>query len=225
MLLIVKKASKLSRRGLYTGERWVQSSLAILKALESVGVCFEIENLDGFHSLDSPCVFVGNHMSTLETFVLPCLIRPYRKVTFVVKESLVTYPFFKHIMISRNPIVVGRTNPREDLRAVMEHGQERLKENISIILFPQTTRSSTMDANKFNTLGIKLAKRCKVPVVPIALKTDAWGVGRRMKDFGKINPEKPVHICFGNPLFISGSGKEEHLFVVQFITNKLNQWR
>jgi len=37
--------------------------------------------------LPSACVFIGNHMSILETFVLPCLIQPHRDVTFVVKES------------------------------------------------------------------------------------------------------------------------------------------
>lgn len=36
-----------------------------------------------------PVVFVSNHMSTLETFVFPCIIAPVMKVTFVVKDSLV----------------------------------------------------------------------------------------------------------------------------------------
>ena len=74
-------------------------------------------------------------------------------------------------------------------------------------------------------LGIKLAKRANVPVIPIALKTDAWGVGQRFKDFGKIDPLKPVRICFGDPLDLKGSGKEDHKFIIEFITGKLNDWR
>ncbi|MGD8264746.1 MAG: 1-acyl-sn-glycerol-3-phosphate acyltransferase, partial [Desulfobacterales bacterium] len=74
----------------------------------------------------------------------------------------------------------------------------------------------------FNSLGVKLAKRGKVPVIPVALKTDAWGVGRKFKDFGKIRPAIPVHITFGDPLQIQGSGKEEHKIIVDFISNTLN---
>jgi 1-acyl-sn-glycerol-3-phosphate acyltransferase len=225
MFLNVWKASKSSKKGDYTGERWIQSSIDIVKALESVGGSFEIQNVAAHRKIESPCVFIANHMSILETFVLPCLIQPYRDVTFVVKESLVSYPFFKHVMVNLDPVVVGRVNPRQDLKNVLEEGQKRLNKNISIVIFPQTTRSIFFDTKKFNTLGIKLAKRGKVPAIPIALKTDAWGIGRRFKDFGKINPAKPVRICFGEPLYVKRSGKEEHNYIVEFITAKLDSWR
>jgi 1-acyl-sn-glycerol-3-phosphate acyltransferase len=121
--------------------------------------------------------------------------------------------------------VVGRDNPREDLKTVLEEGQKRLEEGISIVIFPQTTRSAEFDPKKFNSLGVKLAKRCNAPVVPFALKTDAWGLGRRLKDFGPIRPEKTVHIHFADPLMVRGSGKEEHSAVVAFIEKKLAAWR
>jgi 1-acyl-sn-glycerol-3-phosphate acyltransferase len=222
ILMIVLKASRLCRKGVYTNDRWIQSSLNTMKALESVGGRFKIQNLAVPRTRESSCVFVSNHMSILETFVLPCLIQPYRDVTFVVKESLLSFPFFKHVMRNRNPIVVGRANPREDLRTVLEEGQNRLNANISVIIFPQTTRSINFDHKKFNSLGVKLAKRSKVPVIPIALKTDAWGVGHRFKDFGKIRPAIPVHITFGDPLYVKDSGKEEHKFIVDFISNTLD---
>jgi 1-acyl-sn-glycerol-3-phosphate acyltransferase len=225
MFLVVLKASKFSKKGDYTSERWIQSSLDIVKALESVGGSFEMQNVATHRQFESPCVFIANHMSILETFVLPCLIQPYRDVTFVVKDSLISYPFFKHVMVSQDPVVVGRVNPRQDLKNVLEEGQKRLNNNISMVIFPQTTRSLSFDTKKFNTLGVKLAKRAKVPVIPIALKTDAWGIGRRFKDFGKINPATPVRICFGEPLYVKGSGKEEHNYIVEFITAKLKSWR
>jgi 1-acyl-sn-glycerol-3-phosphate acyltransferase len=222
---VVIRGSKLSRKGNYAGDAWAQSSLNVTYALESVGVTIRIENLHAFRDLDTPCIFVGNHMSTLETFVLPCLIRPSRRVTFVIKESLVTYPFFKHVMISRSPIVVGRSNPREDLRNVMVQGEERLRNGMSVIIFPQTTRILAFDKKQFNSMGVKLAKRAQVPVVPIALKTDAWGVGKWMKDFGKIDPAKTVRIAFGNPLDVGGNDKAAHQAVIDFITKKLDAWK
>ncbi len=220
----VLKAARKSKQGAYGGEEWIQSSLDVTHALESVGVSITAENLHAFRDIEGPCVFIANHMSTLETFVLPCLIRPYRRVTFVVKESLVTYPFFKHVMVSRNPIVVGRSNPREDLRNVMEQGEQRLTHDMSVVVFPQTTRILKFDEKQFNSMGVKLAKRCKASVVPVALKTDAWGVGKRMKDFGKIDPTRSVRFAFGNPLEVTGSGKEAHQTIVAFIKEKLAAW-
>jgi len=222
---IVYRASGLARRGRYDNEAWIGSSVAILRALESVGGRFEIEGLDVVRRLASPCVFIGNHMSVLETFVLPCLITPHRVVTFVIKESLTVYPWFGHIMRSREPVVVGRENAREDLRVVMEEGQKRLASGVSIVIFPQTTRSAEFDPKKFNSLGVKLARKAGVPVVPFALKTDAWGLGRRIKDFGPIRPAKTVHIHFREPMEVKGSGKEEHALVVEFIEKNLVAWR
>jgi 1-acyl-sn-glycerol-3-phosphate acyltransferase len=222
---VVYRAAGLAKKDLYDNQRWIESSITTIRALESVGGRFEFQGLDVVKRLGSPCVFIGNHMSILETFVLPCLIVPHRNVTFVVKESLITYPLFGHVMRSRNPVVVGRENPREDLRLVMEEGQQRLEADISIVIFPQTTRSVEFDPKKFNSLGVKLAKRCNVPVVPFALKTDAWGLGRRLKDFGRICPEKTVHIHFGEPMTVQGSGKEEHSRVVEFIEKNLAEWR
>jgi 1-acyl-sn-glycerol-3-phosphate acyltransferase len=127
-------------------------------------------------------------------------------------------------MRSRDPVLVGRKDPRADFRSVMEGGQERLSQGRSIIIFPQTTRSSGFDPKQFNSIGVKLAARAGVPVVPIALKTDAWGVGKLIKDFGKIYPEKTVHFCFGDPLMISGNGRVEHESIVRFIQGKLREW-
>ena len=225
ILIVVRSASRLARQGRYDSAAWIQSSLTSLRALESVGGRFDLQNLNVVRQLIGPCVFIGNHMSILETFILPCLIQPHRNGTFVIKKSLISYPLFGHVMRSRNPVVVGRRNPREDLKTVLEEGQRRLEADVSVIIFPQTTRSVDFDPQKFNSLGVKLAKRCRVPIVPVALKTDAWGLGKRLKDIGRISPEKQVHICFGDPLTVAGSGREEHDRVVDFIVSHLNAWR
>jgi 1-acyl-sn-glycerol-3-phosphate acyltransferase len=224
MLKIYWRASRQAVNGFYDGEQWALSSLEVFRLLESVGVRFAIDNLDVPYSVTGPCVYVGNHMSTLETMVLPCLLQPACNTTFIVKESLTRFPVFGHVMRSRDPISVGREDPREDLRAVLEGGQERLESGTSVIVFPQTTRSSTFDPAQFNTIGVKLARRANAPIVPIALKTDAWEKGSIVKDFGPIRPDREVHISFGEPLEVSGSGREEHEQIVRFIQEKLEEW-
>jgi 1-acyl-sn-glycerol-3-phosphate acyltransferase len=224
ILSIVFRASAKAKRGIYDDAAWSTSSLETVRALEYVGARLEISGLDHVAALEGPCVFIGNHMSTLETFVLPVLLVPFKQITFVVKQSLVEYPVFGHVMRSRDPITVGRTNPRDDLRSVLEGGAERLAKGISIVIFPQTTRTPAFDPKEFNTIGIKLAKRASVPVIPFALKTDAWSNGRLHKDFGRIDISKTVHFAFGAPLCIVDRGSEEHEAIIRFISAHLTEW-
>jgi len=221
---IVFRAGARAKWGTFDTTEWCKSSLEVLRALENIGITIEITGIDHFRELNGPCVFLSNHMSTLETFVLPVIIASIKPVTFVVKEALVDTPVFKYVMRSRDPVTVGRANPREDLKAVLEGGTERLNAGISIVIFPQTTRFLDFDPKIFNTIGIKLAKKAGVPVVPIALKTDAWGNGKYLKDLGKMDPSVPVHFAFGKPLWIKGRGTEEHNKVLEFISSKLKEW-
>ena len=225
MLSVVAQASSRAKRGTYHDAEWHASSLAIMRALEHVGVRIEITGLEHLEGLEGPCVIVGNHMSMLETFVLPCVVRPFTPVTFVVKNSLLTYPVFGHVMCSRDPVAVTRTSPREDFATVMKEGKERLDKGISIIVFPQTTRTPTFNPKDFNTIGVKLARRAGVPVVPLALSTDAWGNGSLFKDLGKIDVAKRVHFAFGAPLAVEGNGSAENDAVIAFIRHHMESWR
>lgn len=222
---IVSRAAKLAKTNQYDRAAWAQSSRETVQALESVGVRFKIENAGMISKLTSPCVFVGNHMSTLETFALPGLIQPHRNVTFVVKKSLVEYPIFKHVMRSCDPVLVKYESVREDLKNMLAGGAERLAAGISMVVFPQGKRTTAFDAGKFNTLAIKMAKHAGVPIVPVALRTDAWASnGRWVRDFGKIRPELPVHFAFGEPLEVSGNGRDCQAEIVRFIGEKYQQW-
>ena len=221
---IIFRAGAMAKRGRYDDEAWQASSLAVARTLEKAGARLEITGLDDVASLEGPCVFIGNHMSTLETFVLPVILLPFKRITFVVKQSLLDYPVFGHVMRSRDPIAVGRTNPREDLKAVMEGGTARLGKGISLVIFPQTTRVPEFDPREFNTIGVKLAKRADVPVIPFALKTDAWGNGKMVKDFGRIDPSRTVHFAFGAPLRVTQQGAAEHQEIIRFIVSNLKAW-
>ncbi len=221
---IIWTNGSMAKRGLYKDMEWVQGSLDILRALENVGVTIEITGMSNIGKVEGPVIFIGNHMSTLETFVLPCIIQPVRPVTFIVKESLLTAPVFGPVMRSRDPISLGRSNPKEDLKTVLEEGGRKIASGQSIIVFPQSTRSAVFKPEEFNTLGIKLALRTGVPVVPVALKTDAWGTGKIIKDFGPVDRKKKVHFAFGEPMQISGRGTEEHKRVVAFIEERLKEW-
>jgi len=211
-------------KGLYDTAYWVSSSHEVFRLIEGCGGRFRIGGLDHIRRSEGPVVFISNHMSTLETMIFPGIIQPLKEVTVVVKDALVSHRIFGAVMRSRNPIVLARNNPREDLNIVFREGEERLSRGISVIIFPQSTRREVFNPAEFNSLGIKLAARAGVQVIPIAIKTDFWGNGKYMKYLGPIRRDRPVHIEFGPSMRVTGSEKESHTQVLGFITDRLQQW-
>jgi 1-acyl-sn-glycerol-3-phosphate acyltransferase len=221
---IVLKTRNQAIKGIYDRKAWADSSYYIFRFIERSGGCFRITGMENISREPGPVIFIGNHMSTLETMVLPGLIAPHREVTFVVKESLVSHPLFGHVMRSRNPIVVARTDPRKDFEVVMSKGLELLSRGISIVIFPQSTRSNVFKPEEFNSLGVKLAKKAGVSVVPVALKTDFWGQGKIIKELGPLDSYKTIHFKFGEPFAVSGNGKTDNQKIIDFIQDSLKEW-
>lgn len=224
ILGIVRHDGLLAEKGKYGGKEWSEGSRSTLRLLEDMGISMSVEGMDNIDKVDGPCIFAGNHMSTLETFVLPCFIQPRRDVTFVVKRSLLKYPWFGPVLAAREPVILDRQSPREDLVTMLSGGMETLEKGKSLIIFPQSTRSSDFSPSQFNSIAVKLAARAGVPVIPFALRTDAWGVGRILKDFGRINPDLPVKTTFGEPVYVSGKGRAEQQQIITFISDTLQSW-
>jgi 1-acyl-sn-glycerol-3-phosphate acyltransferase len=222
---VIFKSRRLARNKKYKDIEWRKSSLDIFDIIEAVGGKFHITGLENITKSEKPVLFISNHMSTLETMIFPGIIVSRRRVTFVVKESLVKHPLFADVMLSRNPIVVGRSDPRKDLEAVMNGGQEILSNGTSIIIFPQGSRRLEFNPADFNSIGVKLAKRADVQVVPVAIKTDFWGNGKIIKELGPIDSKKQIHISFGEPFSVSGNGKDDNQRIIDFIQKALSEWK
>lgn len=222
--VIVWLAARLAKRGRLDGAAWANSSRQVIRALERSGVEFEITGVEHLHGIDSAYVLAANHMSTLETMVLPAVLQPLRNTTFVVKQSLTTMPVFKHIMCSRHAIAVTQTNPREDLKTMLAEGVDRLKRGFALVVFPQGSRTPGFRAEEFNSIGVKLAARAATPLVPCAVATDAWGLGRWIPELSRIDPTRKVRIAFGEPTTVEGRGEEQHARTLEFIGGKLAAW-
>lgn len=224
ILMTVLAGNLLARLGKFDRERWSNASGAVIKIAEAAGGRLKVSGLKGVAEHKEPLIYIANHMSMLDTLLLPCLTLAFNNVTFVVKERLLRYPLFGPMMRAVHPIAITRSSPREDLKIVLSEGQNVISKDCSVVIFPQATRNVVFDIASFNSLGVKLARRAGVPVVPVALKTDFQGNGKIIRDFGYINPKKTIHIKFGAPMTVEGNGQATHHKVVDFIAKSLKEW-
>ena len=100
-----------------------------------------------------------------------------------------------------------------------------LESGRSIIIFPQSTRSETFDAAKFNSIGIKLAKSAGVRVLPFALKTDFLGNGKYLRDMGPVRPKRGVYFEFAPARAVEGNGQVLQQEIIGFIQSRLASWQ
>jgi 1-acyl-sn-glycerol-3-phosphate acyltransferase len=217
-------ASFPARRGTLDNEKWAFYSHWVVRIVESVGGRVNISGLEALSRQQGPVVFIANHMSLLETLILAGIVLPFKRVNFIIKEELRHYPVIGSIFKSLKLIAVSRQNPREDLKVVMREGSEFISNGGSIFIFPQATRSVEFIIREFNTLGVKLAAKAGVPVIPVAIKTDFQGNGKLIKDMGPIDPAKVLYFKFGDPISVEGKGREVHRYVVDFISENLKTW-
>jgi 1-acyl-sn-glycerol-3-phosphate acyltransferase len=221
---IIAQARLAIMRGMNTPLARAQRAHQIFQLLEGCDGRFHLSGLDQVRHNREPLLIVSNHMSSMEGSIFPCLLAPLTPISFVIKESLLKYPIFGPVLASSKPIVVGRRNPREDLQTVMTQGQALLEQGVSVIIFPQSTRAVAFDPEQFNSLGVKLARKAGVRVMPVALKTDFWGNGKWVRDFGPLHRERPICFAFGEPIEVGSNGRSAHQQVVEFIQTHLNRW-
>lgn len=210
--------------GRFGYDAWAEICMSSINFIGSVGGTAIFEGFERRAAYQGPVVYVSNHMSTLETMIFPTALLSFGKIAIILKKSLLDLPVAGGALRALESIPVTRTNAREDLVTVLEQGPVRLAGGSSVLLFPQGTRQSVFEARRFNSLGAKLAERAKVPVVPLAVKTDFLSTGKWIKDFGVVDPAKPVCIACGPVLTPDLGAKKMHEQSVAFIEGKLQGW-
>ncbi len=219
------RIGKCATQGRFNQQAQAAYSRKNAEILERCGARIHVRGMEHLHAEPGPFVLAGNHMSAVETIILNAIISPRFDFTFVIKNGLFSVPFMRRAMRAVDAIGVGQTNPREDFKIIMERGSCCLSEGKSVLIFPEASRCSEFKPERFNTVAVKLAKKNQVKIIPFALKTDFLKFGSLIRECGPVCPENEIHLEFGEPLAIRGTGKEEHARILDFIGERASRWQ
>jgi len=117
---------------------------------------------------DQRYVFVSNHQSALD---IPIIYKGLgEKISFIAKKELFMIPIFGWGMWAIGHISIDRGNARKAHASIKNAVLRLQKENVSLILFPEGTRSKDGKVLDFKTASFTLALQAGVKLVPVAIK-------------------------------------------------------
>ncbi len=124
----------------------------------------------GLGSLDSsrPYVFISNHQNNIDIPVLFHSLRGFQ-LRWVAKKELIYVPVFGWAFWASKHILVDRSS-RSKAMASIKKAREKVKGGISVVFFPEGTRSSNGRLLPFKRGGFLLALKTGIPIAPVTIK-------------------------------------------------------
>jgi len=113
-----------------------------------------------------PYIFMSNHQGSYDIFALLAHL-PFQ-FKWLAKKELFSIPFLGWTMTVAGYISIDREGTRETIDA-MNKAAQKIREGMSMIIFPEGSRSSDGSIQPFKKGGFTLAVKAKVPIVPIAI--------------------------------------------------------
>lgn len=129
------------------------------------GVKVETIGLEKINA-DDNYIFISNHLSY---FDIPILMKAIpNNVRFIYKDTLTKIPVLGWGMYLGKYIPINRDNVREAMKS-LKKAAERIQNGISVVIFPEGTRSMDGTLGEFKRGMFIMADEAKVPLVPAAI--------------------------------------------------------
>jgi putative phosphoserine phosphatase/1-acylglycerol-3-phosphate O-acyltransferase len=114
-----------------------------------------------------PAVFVFNHQSQIDTFVIPCLLRT--SFTGVLTMKAKRYPMLGRVLRFAGVTFINQSAPGQGRNAV-ESLVAEIESNVSVGMAPEGRVSPTPQLLPFKKGAFHLAIQAGVPVIPIVIR-------------------------------------------------------
>lgn len=112
------------------------------------------------------CVYVVNHTSNLDP---PVLFMVLPRVVFMLKQELGRIPLLGHVMRLGGFIYIDRRD-RNSRQVARAEAVAKLRQGISLIIFPEGTRSSDGQLLPFHPGPFTIAIEAQAPIVPVTVR-------------------------------------------------------
>ena len=153
--------------------------------------------VEGEFEADGPYVVVANHGSHVDTIAMmsasPTLMRV---VTVAAQDYWFTRRSRRLVargLLGAYPVRRDGEGAYEELRGTLAN---RVAESMSILIFPEGTRSTDGDVGRFHSGAARLARDFGIPVLPVALV----GTREMMPKKGSLPRYSPVEVRVGEPI-------------------------
>lgn len=138
-----------------------------------------------------PYVVVANHESFVDMVLISHLPT---EMKWLSKVEIMKIPFLGWMMRLARDIPLVRQNRNSGAAALAECAQ-RLTTNVSVMIFPEGSRSTTDELGKFKPGAFKLAIEGGYPILPMAvhgtrdcLRPNDWRMGRATAEVRVLDP-------------------------------------
>lgn len=150
-----------------------------------------VENLPKGQSV----ILVCNHQSTLD---IPAIFRAVPiDFRFVSKRSLKYVPVMGWYMVLARFVFIDRGNKKSAIESLEQAGA-KVRGGVSVVLFPEGTRSDTGEILPFKKGPFALAVKAGVPVVPITIEGTRMIMPKNSWDV--VYAAAPVKVMIGKPI-------------------------
>ncbi len=123
--------------------------------------------IEGEHHLKQSSVFVlvANHQSVADIIAVLHLPHPFK---FIAKKELFWIPFLGWALTLAGYIPLERGD-RLSGKQTVDRAKQYLEEGMSVLFFPEGTRSRDGEIHEFKIGAFKIASELGIPVVPIVI--------------------------------------------------------
>lgn len=112
-----------------------------------------------------PAIFVANHSSTVDTFLVPRLFPAQTSV--IAKKEIIWFPVIGQLVWLASFLLIDRQNSQRSATSLKRLSERIHEDGISLWLLPEGTRSREGQLARFKTGFVHLAVATGLPVVPI----------------------------------------------------------
>ena len=130
------------------------------------GVRLKVRGLDQLDP-NRQYIFMVNHQSSLD---IPVLVKslPYFQLRWITKKEVLLIPFLGWAVWASRHIMVNRSD-RSNAMASLRKAKERIAKGISVVIFPEGTRSLDGKFLPFKRGGFLLAVQTQTPIAPVTI--------------------------------------------------------